>query len=291
MSTFVAAAETLSFTEAGRRFGVSASAIGKSIARLESRFGVRLFHRSTRSMKLTAEGELLLQRCHRILSELKAAEHELSTTLVMPRGKLRVSVPLIGNLLLPRIARFIEFYPNVEVEIDVTDRKVDLIDEGYDAAIRIGDTIDTRIMSRSLGCFRQILVASPSYVERCGQPATAQDLLSHTLLLYRFPNTGKFEQWPVADFQNVIGSTNVSNVVCNSVEILKYLTLEGRGIACLPDFEVAQALRSKRLVDLPQEAAAAPRTLTVLWPSSKHLSPKVRAFIDILSEDSCLPEA
>lgn len=95
-------------------------------------------------MKLTAEGELLLQRCHRILSELKAAEHELSTTLAMPRGKLRVSVPMIGNLFLPRIARFIEFYPNVEVEIDVTDRKVDLIDEGYDAAIRIGDTIDTR---------------------------------------------------------------------------------------------------------------------------------------------------
>ncbi|MCJ8355794.1 LysR family transcriptional regulator, partial [Novacetimonas hansenii] len=128
---FVSAAEALSFVEAGRLHGVSSSAIGKTIARLEARLGVRLFHRNTRSMKLTAEGALFLQRCHRILGELNAAEQELSDIQAAPRGKLRVSLPAIGTILSPVLSEFIERFPEVELDIDFTDRKVDLIDEGF----------------------------------------------------------------------------------------------------------------------------------------------------------------
>ena len=166
ISAFVSAAESLSFVEAGRLHGVSSSAIGKTIARLEARLGVRLFHRNTRSMKLTAEGALFLQRCHRILGELNAAEQELSDVQAAPRGKLRVSLPAIGTILLPVLSEFIERFPEVELDIDFTDRKVDLIDEGFDAAVRIGETNDTRLLSRKIGIFHRHLVASPDQIFR-----------------------------------------------------------------------------------------------------------------------------
>jgi DNA-binding transcriptional LysR family regulator len=283
ISAFVSAAETLSFVEAGRRLGVSASAIGKTIARLEARLGTRLFHRNTRSMKLTAEGALFLQRCHRILGELDAAEQELSDIRAAPKGKLRVSLPAIGTLLLPALSEFIQRYPDVELDVDFSDRKVDLIDEGFDAAVRIGEKDDTRLLSRQLTVFHRNLVASPGYLQRAGRPKSAAELLRHTCLLYRFPTTGKIEAWPVQGWESILSSGELSTVSCNSIETLTYLALQGRGIACLPDFEVRSALADKKLERLLVTEVSMPRAMTILWPTSKQLAPRLRAFIDLLA--------
>src|SRR6202142_98673 len=135
IAMFVQVAETRSFTETGRLLGVSSSAVGKSISRMEERLGVRLFHRSTRSITLTAEGALFLERCRRIFSEIEAAELELSQTQERPRGTLRVSLPLVGMLMMPTLVAFMRTYPEVTLDLDFSDRVVDVIEEGFDAVV------------------------------------------------------------------------------------------------------------------------------------------------------------
>lgn len=284
VSAFVQSAETLSFVEAGRLLGISASAIGKSIARLEARLGVRLFHRSTRSMTLTAEGTLFLQRCQRILGEMAAAEQELSDTRSAPRGKLRVSLPLVGSLLNPVLAEFIRQYPQIELEVDFSDRRVEVIEEGFDAVIRVGETEDSRLMSRQLGTFHLQLVAAPDYLRQAGIPQQPTDLRQHACLLYKFPTTGKVESWPVADWDKILGEGLRASVVCNTVDTLIYLAEQGQGIACLPDFAVQQALAGQRLQQVLGEHSYHTGSFKILWPSSKHLAPRLRVFIDLLSE-------
>ncbi|HFF9833093.1 LysR family transcriptional regulator [Serratia marcescens] len=282
VSVFVQAAETLSFVEAGRVLGISASAVGKSIARLENRLGTRLFHRSTRSMTLTAEGRLFLHRCQRILGELAAAEREISDTHSAPRGKLRVSLPLVGGLLNPVLAEFVRNYPDIELEADFSDRRVDVVEEGFDAAIRVGETEDSRLMSRQLGTFHLQLVAAPDYLHRAGIPLQPADLHGHAGLLYKFPSTGKVEPWPLEGWEKRI-ETLAHRLVCNTVDTLIYLAESGQGIACLPDFAVKRALEQGRLQQILREHCRHSGSFKVLWPSSKHLTPKLRVFIDTLS--------
>ncbi|BEL94501.1 LysR family transcriptional regulator [Serratia marcescens] len=282
VSVFVQTAETLSFVEAGRVLGISASAVGKSIARLENRLGTRLFHRSTRSMTLTAEGRLFLHRCQRILGELAAAEREISDTHSAPRGKLRVSLPLVGGLLNPVLAEFIRRYPEIELEADFSDRRVAVIEEGFDAVIRVGDTEDSRLMSRQLGTFHLQLVAAPDYLHRAGIPLQPADLHGHAGLLYKFPSTGKVEPWPLEGWEKRI-ETLAHRLVCNTVDTLIYLAESGQGIACLPDFAVKRALEQGRLQQILREHCRHSGSFKVLWPSSKHLTPKLRVFIDTLS--------
>lgn len=151
ISLFVLVAETRSFTQAGKRLGISSSGVGKSIGRLEDRLGVRLFQRNTRSIALTLEGSLFLERCRRILSELEAAEMELSNAREKPRGKLRISLPLVSGLVMPAIIEFMRTYPEIELDIDFSDRMVDVIEEGFDAVLRTGEPTDSRLISKRLG--------------------------------------------------------------------------------------------------------------------------------------------
>jgi DNA-binding transcriptional LysR family regulator len=170
LNAFVQAAKARSFTVAGRQLGVSSSAIGKAVARMEERLGVRLFHRSTRSITLTAEGALFLERCRRIFSEIEAAELELSQTHEAPRGTLRVSLPLVGMLMMPTLVAFMQAYPEIILDLDFSDRVVDVIGEGFDAVVRFAEVGDSRLMSRALGTYRRRLVAAPAYLATKGVP-------------------------------------------------------------------------------------------------------------------------
>ncbi len=144
LTSFVRTAETLSFVQAARLLGISASAVGKNVARLEHKLGVRLFNRSTRNVSLTAEGAAFLTRCQSILEQIQEAESELTSSLSQPTGKLRISLPVIGyRLLLPALTAFSRLYPQVELDLDLSDRLVNLIDEGVDVAIRSGELADS----------------------------------------------------------------------------------------------------------------------------------------------------
>jgi len=197
LNAFVQAAEARSFTIAGRQLGVSSSAIGKAVARMEERLGVRLLHRSTRSITLTAEGALFLERCRRIFSEIEAAELELSQTHEAPRGILRVSLPLAGILMMPTLVAFMRAYPEIVLDLDFSDRVVDVIEEGFDAVVRFAEVGDSRLMTRALGTYRRRLVAAPAYLAAKGVPLIPDDLKSHACLHHKFPTSGKFERWPL----------------------------------------------------------------------------------------------
>ncbi|MBN3792622.1 LysR family transcriptional regulator [Burkholderia sp. Ac-20353] len=277
---FVQVAETRSFVAAGRALGLSASAVGKRIARLEARLNVRLFHRSTRSITLTAEGTRFLERCRRVLAEIDAAEQELTQTAEAPRGRLRVSMPLLSSLMLPVLADFMAAYPEIELDLDFSDRLVDVVDEGFDAVLRTGQPSDSRLSSRLLGHFRQHLVASPHYLERNGTPRTPADLAAHRCLHYRFPSSGKLEIWPLRAPHTDTPPVVPVSMVSNNAEARLCFALRGRGIACLPEFFVRDALDSGALRTVLDEHVASRIAFYVLWPSGRHPTPKLRAFVD-----------
>ncbi|MGE8687394.1 MAG: LysR family transcriptional regulator [Achromobacter sp.] len=282
---FVQAAETRSFSEAGRHLGVSSSAIGKSVSRLEERLGVRLFHRSTRNMTLTPEGALFLERCRRILCEVEAAELELAETRRAPRGRLRISLPLVGMLVMPALTAFMHRHPAIELDVDFSDRLVDVIEEGFDVVIRTGQLADSRLMSRPLGNYRLQLVASPDYLAGRGMPETPADLRHHACLQHKFPSTGKLEPWPLKRAQGSSEWTLPASMVCNTSAALMDVALAGLGIACLPDYMVRKAIGQGALVTLLDAYVEHQGTFWLLWPSSKHLAPKLRAFIDFMVDE------
>jgi len=283
LNAFVHAAEARSFTVAGRQLGVSSSAIGKSVARMEERLGVRLLHRSTRSIALTAEGALFLERCRRIFSEIEAAELELSQTHEAPRGTLRVALPLAGMLMMPTLAAFMRAYPEIMLDLDFSDRIIDVIEEGFDAVVRFADAGDTRLMSRALGTYLRRLVAAPAYLAAKGVPKTPDDLKAHACLHHRFPTSRRFEQWPVPPEQAGVEIELPKTAVASTLEPLIHLAEQGLGIAYLPDFAIGRQLREGLLVTVLDDYTDRSGPLRVLWPSSRHLAPKLRAFVDFLA--------
>ena len=281
---FVQSAETGSFVAAGRKLGLSASAVGKAVVRLEQRLEVRLFHRNTRNMTLTEEGRLFLERCRRIFDEVEAAESELARSNRTPRGRLRVSLPLVGMLLTPVMADFMRAWPEVQLDLDFSDRLVDVVEEGFDAVIRTGKPSDSRLMSRNIGQFRLRIVASPDYLARCGIPDTPDDLEHHQCLLQRSPSTGKIRPWPFAREEGQGKILLPERMSATAVDPLIALAIEGMGIACLPPFAIREEIADGRLVSILDEWVAETDQFNVLWPASRQITPKLRAFVDFMAE-------
>ena len=280
LTVFVHAADARNFTAAGRQLGLSSSAVGKAIARLEEHMGVRLLHRSTRTVTLTPEGACFLERSRRILGEFEAAEREVRSTSEAPRGVLRVSLPLAGMLMMPALSAFMLAYPEVELDLDFTDRLVDVIAEGLDVVIRAGDVSDSRLMTRRLGAFHLMLVCSPDYIARHGRPRDPSDLSRHACLHHRYATSGKLERWPIGDGRNDVDLPR--RAVANTIEPLIDMAERGLGIACLPDFAISEQLRSNRLTVVLGDHTRHEGVFRLLWPSSRHMSPKLRAFVDFM---------
>ncbi|MBN8938137.1 MAG: LysR family transcriptional regulator [Rhizobiales bacterium] len=285
LNAFVQAAEARSFTAAGRQLGVSSSAIGKAVARLEERLGVRLFHRSTRTITLTPEGACFLERCRRIIGEIEAAELEIAQSQGAPRGKLRVSMPIVGMLMMPAVSAFMRTYPEIELDLDFTDRLVDVIDEGLDAVVRAGEVSDSRLMTRVLGTFRLMLVGAPGYFASRGVPQKPADLGSHACLHHRFATTGTLERWPLRRGGRDMEIDLPTTAVANTIEPLIYMAEQGLGIACLPDFAIRRQLGAGTLVVVLDGHTQHAGTFRMLWPSSRYLSPKLRVFVDFMAQN------
>ena len=283
ISVFVQVADLRSFVAAARVLGVSSSAVGKSVARLEERLGVRLFHRSTRSIRLTQEGTVYLDRCRRILSELKSAEAELSGVRRAPRGRMRISLPLASGLMLPMLAEFMRLYSDIELDLDFTNKNVDLIEEGFDLAIRVGDLDDSRLMARKCASFRLILVAAPDYLAQKGIPKAVADLSGHDCLHFRYVRSGKIAKWPIPE-DAYSGDTRLpARLISNENLMLIQAARSGLGIACVPNFTVAQYLKSGELTRVLENEVQREIVWWAVWPASPHLPPKLSVFLDFLS--------
>jgi DNA-binding transcriptional LysR family regulator len=285
MVIFARAAELLSFSETGRQLGISSSAVGKAVARLEARLGVRLFHRSTRSIKLTPEGEMFLARCQRILAEIGEAESELATSRTTPAGRLRVSIPLVGTLLMPVISAFMRQYPEVLLDLDFSDRLVDVIEDGFDVVLRTGAAVDSRLTTRLLGNYTHLIVASSSYLAEYGVPRTPDELTTHACLQHRFSRSGKLREWRFQQDGETREIELPSTAVASAVEPLIAMAEHGLGLACVPDFLVRKQLANGSLVAVLQAFCADEIPFSAVWPSGRMTPPKARVFIDFVGQN------
>lgn len=289
LNVFVHVAEAGSFVGASHHLGVSPSAVGKAIARLEAQLDARLFHRSTRAIALTAEGGLLLERCRRIFAEVDAATRELTLSNEAPRGRLRISLPLTGMLLMPILSTFMRTYPDIQLDLDFTDRVVDVIEEGFDAVVRTGEVADSRLMTRTLGAFEHTIVGSPDYLQRLGRPATPEDLVHHLCLHHRYPSTGKLERWPLYRDERFVGGGLPVTVAASTLEPLTYLAEQGQGLTCVPLFAVRRQIEAGTLVAVLTPFIRSQGQFRVVWPSNHCLTPKVRAFVDFMAAGLAAP--
>ena len=281
LESFVRAADLSSFAGAGRVLGISASAVGKNVARLEEQLGVRLFNRTTRQVRLTQEGALFHERCKRILDELDDARAMMQDAVSTPRGRLRVSLPTIGyRFLLPMLPDFQARYPDIELDLDFNDRLVDVIDEGVDVAIRSGELVDSRLVARRLGPFRFLLVASPAYLAARGVPRVPADLAHHACLRYKFSTGGRFEEWALPGMP----APMPPGLMCNNMEAMLGAATAGMGIAYMPDFLARDSLSRGELQRVLATHLKHEGQFSALWASSRQLSPKVRAFVDFAGE-------
>lgn len=281
IAAFVRSAETLSFAGAARSLGLSPSTIGKSIARLEKSMGVTLFQRSTRKVRLTAEGMLFFERCRRILDELQDAEAEMTFATQAPKGRLRVSLPAIGyRFLLPHLKAFRALYPDITLELDFSDQLVDLIETGMDVAIRSGTLADSRLTVRRLGAFRFVLCAAPTYLREHGVPRCVVDLAQHDCIRYRFVTTGKLMEWSIAS--DTLQRLRAA-LICNNMEAVRAAALDGHGLAYVPDFLVNDALVDGRLQAVLDEQVSDRGQFCAVWSSGRTLLPRVRVFVDFIA--------
>ena len=284
INVFVHVAEAKSFTAASERIGLSRSAVGKSIVRLEDRLGVRLLQRTTRSVSLTGEGAAFHERCVRLLADLDEAEMAMLSHSQAPRGRLRIDLPVsFGRLhVLPILNRFMHKWPEISVSASFNDRYVDLIDEGVDLAIRIGGSEDGRLMSRLLAPHRLVTCASPAYLESRGAPDDIEQLAEHSCLA--FVHGGRPVEWRFSENGIFRSAATGGRFAATNAEALRDATLAGYGIARLATFLISDDLRAGRLIPVLERFDADGPPIRAVYPSSRHLSPKVRSFIDELLE-------
>jgi DNA-binding transcriptional LysR family regulator len=285
LEAFVKVAETQSFSEAARRLRSSKSAVSRQIAALEGQLGARLFHRTTRSLTLTEAGRGYFERAGRVLADLEDANLSVSQLQAAPRGSLRVNAPMsFGFLhLAPALTDFLARYPEVEVDVTLNDRFVDLVDEGFDVAVRIGSLVDSSSIACKLTTVRRVVCASPAYLQQRGVPVSPDDLKNHDCLCNT--NITQAREWRFVSPQGKPWQVAVSGrFSANNGDTLKVAALRGFGFVHLPTFIVGAELKAGALVSVLDRFIDQDLTLNAVYPHARLLSPKVRAFVDFLAE-------
>ena len=286
MGVFVRAVHAGGFSAAARQLGLSPSAVSKLIGRLEDRLGVRLLQRTTRHLGLTEEGRAFYERCLRILADIDEAEQAVGRLHAVAAGTLRVNaaVAFATYQVVPLLPEFTQRHPLVKLDLTVTDRVVDLVDEGTDLGIRIGARFESSLVSRLLAEDRRVIVAAPAYLARHGTPLQAADLSRHNCLAWSGEH-GDLNDWPFTGPEGRFTVRARGNTRVNNGETLYEMALAGLGIAQIAEFRVGADIRAGRLVPLlVDQHNAVPLPIHVVYPHRQHLSPKVRAFVDFLVE-------
>ena len=281
---FVASVEAGSFAQAAVRLHLSRSAVGKSIARLEERLGVRLFHRTTRSQRLTDNGALFYERCLRALEEIRGAESQLETGKHQVNGRLRVAVPVLfgRQCIAPLLIELAQEHPGLELEMSFSDRVVDLVEEGFDMAVRNGALADSSVLvARRLGEHRMVLCAAPDYLFKNGQPQTVDDLRQHTAINYT--RAGRVLPWQLMDYDGT-SRTFIprSSLNMDDLQAICDAALAGHGLAWLPCWMVIKEIQQGDLVPLLKQAPDVRFDVHAVWQQTPHLPLRVRIAIDML---------
>lgn len=283
MQAFVKVVETGSFTCAAEALGISRTMATVHVARLEDHLAVRLLHRTTRRLGLTEAGTAYYERCAALIAEIDGLEGSLAAMAEKPAGMLKISAPVsFGVLHLgAALAEFVERHPAMRLDVNLNDRTVDLVEEGYDLAVRIARLADSSLVARRIATATLRVCAAPAYVKRHGAPKTPAELASRQCLGYAYAGTG--DKWSFDGPRGLIEVRVRTETRANSGELLRELAVHGQGIALLPSFIVAGDLKAGRLVTLLPRYDAGQLGIFAVYPSRKYLSAKVRALVDFLA--------
>ncbi len=282
ISIFVKVVQHSSFTAAAEAMEISQPVISKAVTRLEEQLGVRLLNRSTRRLSLTEAGAELYRRSAQALSEIENAELEVARYQTEPRGLLRIAAPMSFSLLhlTTLIPAFLERYPDVQLDLQLDDRQVDLIAHGFDLALRIGQLHDSALIARRIAPCRQVVCVSPQYLATHSIPERPEDLLEHNCLAYTYLSTPR--EWRFIDANSEIVIPLKGTLQSNNGMVLRDAAMGGQGIVMLPIFYVFDELRTQKLKVILSNFPATELSLYAVYPERRNLLPKVRAFIDFL---------
>jgi DNA-binding transcriptional LysR family regulator len=283
MRVFARVVESASFAGAAARLGISASMVTLHVKELEERLGARLLHRTTRKIGLTEVGRAYYERCTRLLADLEETERAVIDLQAAPRGTLRVNAnPTFGSShLAPAVSDFLARFREISVELMLTDRIVDMVEEGFDVAVRAELLPDSTLIARRLAPYRLVICGAPSYLEARGIPRKPADLAHHNCLTLTIGHP--LHRWPLAGTDGTAPHVSpAGNLRSNSPAVLLCAALAGRGLVLTTSYSVGEWLRSGELVTALDTHMPAPLTLRVLYPYNRHLSAKVRAFVDFL---------
>jgi DNA-binding transcriptional LysR family regulator len=272
-----------SFAKAAEELSLSPSGVSRIVTRLEERLGVRLVQRTTRSLSLTEAGTAFYARASQILADLADAEAEAQMSTAQPRGNLRMTAPIpFGErFLTPMLEEIIGMYPELSVDLVLTNRLVDIIDEGVDLAIRIGALSDSRLIARRLCTNQRVLVAAPSYIARRGTPATPDELTEHESIIYTgFPRP---REWKLIGPDGPLSAAISGRLGCNTVQVLIQMALKGLGITIGPTLYVQEELENGNLMRVLPDFQFEPTGIFAVYPSARQLSTKVRAVVDFFA--------
>lgn len=282
MTVFVAVADCGSFSGAARRLRRSPAAVTRAVAELETALGVRLLDRTTRAVSLTDAGERFLPGASRLLADLAEIEQTAVGLGSAPRGELRVTAPIVFGRrhVLPLVTEFLARYPEVNVRLDLTDRSVDLIEEGLDLAIRIGELASSSAIATRVGTVRRVVVAAPDYLARRGEPAAPDELAAHDVIA--FAGLDGVDRWRFYKDDRALEVALRPRLIVNTAEAAIDSAVAGFGVARVLSYQAADAITGKSLVRVLRSCEGGPSPIHVLYPQGRYPAPKLRAFLDLV---------
>lgn len=286
MEVFVEVVDAGGFRRAAEKMKLPKVTVSTLIKTLEATLSVKLLHRTTRHVSVTADGAAYYEHCLKILAQMREAEEALSSTRLSPSGRVRVDAPtgLASEVLVPALPEFFARYPGIRLELGCSDRWVDLIGEGVDCAVRGGEITDQNLIARRVGAMRYVTSASPAYLERCGRPLHPDDLKHHHCLDYFSARTGRIYDWYFARRGERVRVTPQSKFGLNDSYAYAAAGLAGIGIVQMANFLMEPMIRDGRMVSILEDWSNEPMPVHVVYPQNRHLSTKVRVFVDWVAE-------
>ncbi|KQQ44767.1 LysR family transcriptional regulator [Rhizobium sp. Leaf311] len=284
---FIAVVDAGSFSGGAQAIGLTRSAVGKAVTRLETRLGVRLLYRTTRKLSVTDDGRVFYEHCSRVVSLLEETEASVGQKSAIPTGVLRMTMPeAFGRThVLPLLYRYMKEWPHLQVDVNFSDRIADLVEDGFDLAVRIGTSgTDTRLISRVVAEYSSIICASPAYLDRRGRAETPEDLASHDCL--SFKSGSRKQPWRLREIDGTWSTVGGGGRLrLDSGEAIRDAAIAGMGVAYLPSFLVNDAVAGRRLEPVLTAFETQTIPIIVVYPSKRYLSAKVRRFIDLMAEE------
>jgi LysR family transcriptional regulator for bpeEF and oprC len=274
------------FAAAARELGTAPSTLAKAVGRLEASLGLRLFHRTTRQLSLTSDGERLFHRCQRVLAELDQLQSEAVGARAEPTGTLRIDMPIVfgRRFMLPLLARLMHLHPGLVLDARMSDSRADLVKEGIDVAIRIGELQDSTLVARRFASQQLVLVAAPDYLRRHGMPATLQDLAGHRHILYRLPSSGRDRPQEFGIGKRTVAMHPERSARFSDGEAMVQAALLGLGLTQVPDNMADADLAAGRLVELLPQHRPPAMPIHAVMPAQRMVPARVRALLDMLHE-------